>query len=168
MTGQRANTTPLATELIARFAGKLQTPIAMISPTISPASDACHAGRRRTPSSTRTVATGSAATINESGRLPATGVSNCLNISSPPQPVGGRTPIARKLTTQASTVFHKAPQRQIKVRLSVGLSLRICSVPCPTRTKTARYSSMSHFSALAPASSRTRCSSAPKARASPS
>ena len=30
------------------------------------------------------------------------------------------------------------------------------------------YPSTSHFSALAPASSRTRCSSAPKARASPS
>ena len=55
--------------------------IAMIRPTTSPASDACHAGRRMTPSSTRTAATGSAATINESGRLPATGVSNCLNTS---------------------------------------------------------------------------------------
>ncbi len=81
MTGQRAKTTPLATELIARLTGKLQTPIAMISPTTSPANDACQAGRRMTPSSTRTAATGSAATIKESGRLPATGVSNCLNTS---------------------------------------------------------------------------------------
>ena len=76
MTGQSANTTPFAIELRAREAGKLQTAIAIISPTASPASDDCHAGRRRTPRSTRTVRTGSAATMNESGRLSATGVSN--------------------------------------------------------------------------------------------
>src|SRR6516165_6025001 len=85
MTGQRAKTTPLATELKAREAGRLHTVVAMINAIISPASDACHAGRRMTPSITRTTATGSAATMNESGRLPATGVSNCLNISHPPQ-----------------------------------------------------------------------------------
>ena len=85
MTGQRANTAPAAMEFKARERGRLQTAVAMISPTISPANDACHAGRRKTPSRTRTTATGSAATMKESGRLPATGVSNCLNIghSSP-------------------------------------------------------------------------------------
>src|SRR5271154_779229 len=82
MTGQRAKTTPAATELKARDAGKSHTAIAMISPTISPANDACHAGRRMIPSSTRTAATGIAATIKESGRLSATGVSNCLNMLS--------------------------------------------------------------------------------------
>src|SRR5271154_2163278 len=88
MTGQRAKTTPAAMELKARDAGKSHTAIAMISPTISPANDACHAGRRRTPSSTRTAATGSAATMNESGRLSATGVSNCLNMLSVSIPDG--------------------------------------------------------------------------------
>ena len=58
MTGQRANTAPAAMEFKARERGRLQTAVAMISPTISPASDACHAGRRKTPSRTRTTATG--------------------------------------------------------------------------------------------------------------
>src|SRR5580692_485569 len=84
MTGHSAKTAPAATELKAREAGKSHTAIAMMRPTTRPASDACQAGRRMTPSSTRTAATGSAATMNESGKLPATGVSNCSNTSSSP------------------------------------------------------------------------------------
>ena len=85
ITGHSAKTAPFAMELTARGAGKLQTAVAMMTPTTSPASEACQAGRRKIPSSTRTVRTGSAATMNDSGKLSATGVSNCLNMARLPK-----------------------------------------------------------------------------------
>ncbi len=80
MTGHSANTAPFAALSSARPAGICQTPIAMRKAAIRPASDACHAGRRSTPSITSTTAIGMAATTNDNGRLSATGVSNCLKI----------------------------------------------------------------------------------------
>ncbi len=52
----------------------------MMNATISPAAAACHAGRRRTPSITRTTATGKTATRNDRARLPPSGVNNCWNM----------------------------------------------------------------------------------------
>jgi len=76
ITGQSAKTAPLATLSRARPGGMPQTAMAITSPTTRPASEACQAGRRATPSSTRTVAMGSAAITKERTRLPPTGVSN--------------------------------------------------------------------------------------------
>ena len=49
MTGHSAKTAPLATEFKARLTGICQMVIAIMSATMSPASAAIHAGRRRSP-----------------------------------------------------------------------------------------------------------------------
>jgi hypothetical protein len=77
MTGTSANVAPANTLLKALRAGRSQTWIARTSPRASPADDACHAGRRNTPSRTSTVANGSAATRHDQTRLPSTGVTSC-------------------------------------------------------------------------------------------
>jgi hypothetical protein len=65
MIGQRAKTAPAITVLMASPTGNCQPKIATSSPTISPASEACQAGRRAQPSSTSTTRIGSAATRND-------------------------------------------------------------------------------------------------------
>ena len=58
-----------------RFAaGNCHTMVAMISPAISPAAEACQAGRRKTPSISSTMAIGMAATRNDGSNAPPTGV----------------------------------------------------------------------------------------------
>ena len=62
------------------LAGICQTAAAISRPTSRPAKAACHAGRFRIPSSTRTVAMGSIATKKDSAKLSPTGVNNWWNI----------------------------------------------------------------------------------------
>ena len=75
MTGHNAKTAPAAAASNARRGGNCQPSTATTSATSRPASEACHAGRRSTPSNSNTVAIGKAATRNDNGRLPAIGVS---------------------------------------------------------------------------------------------
>ncbi len=77
MIGHTAKVAPSAIDASASPIGNCHKPTAITSPTISPPSDACQAGRRRTPNSTSTVTTGSVAMINDGSRAPATGVSSC-------------------------------------------------------------------------------------------
>ncbi len=76
ITGQQANTMPAAVLSKARPTGIFHKPTAMIRATITPASEACQAGRRTTPSRISTVATGKAATRNDRGKLSPIGVSS--------------------------------------------------------------------------------------------
>src|SRR5262249_8081440 len=74
--GHTANAAPLLTAPNASPTGKRQGPMATTSPTKRPARDACHAGRRKAPSSARTVTIGKAATTTEGKTAPATGVND--------------------------------------------------------------------------------------------
>src|ERR1700733_8540159 len=132
MTGHSAKTAPAATELKAREAGKSHTAIAMMRPTTRPASEACQAGRRMTPSSTRTAATGSAATMNESGKLPATGVSNCLNTSS--------SPARRRTAPQRFPAHDSASTISLKARRGGKSSSRTLAGHAPRRRDQSRRS----------------------------
>jgi hypothetical protein len=76
MTGQIANTAPAATALNASPTGNCQPKMATTSPTMSPASDACQAGRLAQPSSTSTTMMGSAATMKDGNSALPIGVSN--------------------------------------------------------------------------------------------
>ncbi len=73
ITGHRANTAPAAALSSASPTGIRQTPIETRRPTTIAASDACHAGRRNTPSITSSVRIGREPTRNDRNRLPPTG-----------------------------------------------------------------------------------------------
>ncbi|HEY1882270.1 MAG TPA: hypothetical protein VGG51_04430 [Candidatus Cybelea sp.] len=75
ISGMSPNAAPFAAAASASFAGKCHNATAARTPAASPASDACHAGRRSMPSVTSTVAIGAVATTKESGNEPPMGVS---------------------------------------------------------------------------------------------
>ena len=77
ITGHTANTAPLTTAFTASPTGICHAVTETIRAMISPIRAACHAGRRKTPSSTSTATTGSTATRNESDSEPPTGVRSC-------------------------------------------------------------------------------------------
>src|SRR5215471_5859490 len=79
MSGQIANVAPLVTAASASDGGNRHTPTAIPRPTINPASDACHDGRRNTPRVTSTVTIGRAATATDRASEPPTGVSSWGN-----------------------------------------------------------------------------------------
>ena len=83
MIGHTAKVAPLAIDENASPTGSRQIPTEINKPTINPPSDACHAGRRRIPSSARTVTIGNVATTNDGNNPPGTGASNCGNIDVP-------------------------------------------------------------------------------------
>src|SRR5271168_4491856 len=65
---------PAPTESSASPVGMPHTPTAMMMPATSPASEACQAGRRKTPSMTSATAIGTTATRKESSSEFPTGV----------------------------------------------------------------------------------------------
>ena len=69
-------TTPAAVLERARLTGICQTPMAITIATARPASEACQAGRRSTPSITSTTMIGMVATRKDRNRLSPTGVSS--------------------------------------------------------------------------------------------